>query len=129
MKTKIWCRECVKAGARTCRSLGHHLMHPLILRPKLSRMHLYPQIHISNAFPVVSLILPKNERWENFQYMKLSQRSFLGRIQDALICFRDLLTFSRHINPIVHPFLYTCVIKQIQWTQCHVTKKAVQNLF
>jgi hypothetical protein len=28
-------RECVSmgaAGARTCRSLGHHLLHPLILR-------------------------------------------------------------------------------------------------
>ena len=28
-------RECVRAGAagaRTCRSLGHHLLHPLILR-------------------------------------------------------------------------------------------------
>ena len=30
-------RECVRAGAagsRTRRSLGHHLLHPLILRPR-----------------------------------------------------------------------------------------------
>ena len=25
-------RECVSTGAQTCRSLGHHLLHPLILR-------------------------------------------------------------------------------------------------
>ena len=29
-----------------------------------------------------------------FQYIKLSQRSFLGRIEDNLNCFRDLLTFK-----------------------------------
>ena len=28
----IGIRECVRAGARTRRSLGHHLLHPLILR-------------------------------------------------------------------------------------------------
>ena len=30
------CRECVRAGAagaRTRRTLGHHLLHPLILKP------------------------------------------------------------------------------------------------
>ena len=42
---------------------------------------------------MVFWILPKNERWDNFQYIKLSQHSFFGRIQDAVICFRDLLTF------------------------------------
>ena len=47
---------------------------------------------------IVSSILPKNERWDNFQYIKLSQRSFFGRIQDAIICFRDLLTFSKYFN-------------------------------
>jgi hypothetical protein len=51
------------AGAQTRKSLGDHLLHPLILRllvlcaptvlrPKLSRMHLHPQIQIPNAFPV-----------------------------------------------------------------------------
>ena len=32
-----WYRECVStgaAGAQTCRSLGHHLLHPQILRPR-----------------------------------------------------------------------------------------------
>ena len=43
---------------------------------------------------MVSSILPKNERWDNFQYIKLSQRSFFGRIEDTINCFRDLLTFT-----------------------------------
>ena len=46
---------------------------------------------------MVSSILPKNERWDNFQYKKLSQRSFFGRIEDTIICFRYCLTFS-HIS-------------------------------
>ena len=29
---EIYCRECVSMGARTRRSLGHQLLHPLILR-------------------------------------------------------------------------------------------------
>ena len=28
----VVCRECISTGARTRRSLGHHLLHPLILR-------------------------------------------------------------------------------------------------
>jgi hypothetical protein len=43
---------------------------------------------------MLSSILPKNERWGNFQYIKLPQRSFFGRIQDAIIWIRDLLTFT-----------------------------------
>ena len=43
---------------------------------------------------MVSSILPQNERWDNFHYIKLSQRSFFGRIEDIMNCFRDLLTFS-----------------------------------
>ena len=43
---------------------------------------------------MVSSILPKNERWVNFHYIKLSQCLFFGRIVDTLNCFRDLLTFS-----------------------------------
>ena len=35
---------------------------------------------------MVSSILPKNERWDNFQYIKLSQRSFFGRIEDTINC-------------------------------------------
>ena len=42
---------------------------------------------------IVSSILLKNARWDNFQYTKLSQRSFFGRIEDTINCFRDLLTF------------------------------------
>ena len=43
---------------------------------------------------MVSSILPKNERWDNFMYWKLSQHSLFGRIQDATIYFPDLETFS-----------------------------------
>ena len=34
-----------------------------------------------------SWILPKKERWGNFQYIKLPQRSFFGRIQDNIFFF------------------------------------------
>ena len=44
---------------------------------------------------MVSPILPKNKCWDNFQYIKLSQRSFFGRIGDTINCFGDLLTFSK----------------------------------
>ena len=43
---------------------------------------------------MVSSILPKNKRWDNFHYIKLSQRSFFGRIEDIVIFFRDLLTYK-----------------------------------
>ena len=45
---------------------------------------------------MVSSILPKNERWDNLQYIKLSQRSFFGRIEDHKNGFRYLLTFSTY---------------------------------
>ena len=44
---------------------------------------------------MVSSILPKNERWDDFSYIKLSQHLFFERIEDIIICFRDCLTFSR----------------------------------
>ena len=43
---------------------------------------------------MLSLILPKNERRGIFMYWKVPQRSFFGRIQDAIIRFRNLLTFK-----------------------------------
>ena len=41
------------AGARTPRSLGHHLLHPLILRPRalFYITDQYPQIQIPNTCP------------------------------------------------------------------------------
>ena len=36
---------------------------------------------------MASWILPKNERWGNFQKIKLPQRSFFGRIQDNIFFF------------------------------------------
>ena len=45
---------------------------------------------------MVSSILPKTESWDNFKYINLSQRSFLGRIEDTINCFLDLLTFSMY---------------------------------
>jgi hypothetical protein len=63
-------RECVStgaAGARTHRSLGHHLLHPLILRllvlcapadfeaqSSLLQNRQHPQIQIPNACPELS---------------------------------------------------------------------------
>ena len=46
---------------------------------------------------MVSSILQKNKRWDDFQYMKLSQFSFFGRIEDTIIYFRDLLTLKKQI--------------------------------
>ena len=44
---------------------------------------------------MVSSILQKNpERWDDFMYWKLSQRSFFGRIKDTIICFWDCLTLN-----------------------------------
>ena len=43
---------------------------------------------------MVSSFLLKNGRWDNFMSWKLSQRSFFGRIEDPIICFRDCLTFN-----------------------------------
>ena len=45
---------------------------------------------------MVFSILPKNERWDNFHYIKLSQRLVFGRIKDTINCFRDLLTFTNN---------------------------------
>ena len=42
---------------------------------------------------MVSSILPQNELWDNFQYIKSSQCSFFGRIEDTINCFQCLLTF------------------------------------
>ena len=51
-------RECVSVGAQTCRSLGHHLLHPHIFRPRAlwaeNRLHL--QIQIPNAYPEIEAI-------------------------------------------------------------------------
>ena len=77
----IHARECVSTGAlgaRTLRSLGHHLLHPLFWDPELSRMHL--QIQIPNAFPVVTVItrskdvaLPKNNLgWSGLYVLRLT---------------------------------------------------------
>ena len=61
---------------------------------------------------MLAWILPKNERWGNFMYWKLPQRSFFGRIQDTIICFWDLLTFSRHMNSVHRNFLQVDNINQ-----------------
>jgi hypothetical protein len=58
------------AGARTRRSLGHHLLHPLILRllvlcadfeaqSSLLKNGLHPQIQIPNACPVCDQLFVK----------------------------------------------------------------------
>ena len=56
---------------------------------------------------MVSWILPKPERWGNFQYIKLPQRLFFGRIQEAIIWFQDLLTFSGYLVTILKALFAT----------------------
>ena len=53
---------------------------------------------------MVSSILPKNERWDKFQYMKSSQYSLFGRIEDTKNCFQYLLTFSSALNKLISNF-------------------------
>ena len=64
------------------------------------------KVRKSRKLIIVSSILPKNERWHNFQYIKFSQRSFFGSIGDTINCFRHLLTFSqiKPINQIVSTY-------------------------
>ena len=66
---------------------------------------------------MLSWILPKNKRWGHFMYWKLPQRSFFGRIQDTIICFWDLLTFSRHMNSVHNINQNLCInyVTQILW--------------
>ena len=43
---------------------------------------------------VLLLKVRQSRKQNHFQYIKLSQRSFFGRIEDTINCFRDLLTFT-----------------------------------
>jgi hypothetical protein len=54
---------------------------------------------------MASRILPKNERWDNFQYIKSSQCSFFGRIEDTILFFRDLLTSLYRLATLSDIFL------------------------
>ena len=89
-------RECVRAGAAgacTRRSLGHHLLHPLILRllvlcapadfeaqRSLLYNRLHPQIIISNACP--EYCNAKNSRREDAE-MKLHKRPFKYYVKEV----------------------------------------------
>ena len=55
----------------------------------------YKKVSKSQKQIMATWIRSKNERWGIFQYIKLPRRSFFGRIQDAIICFWDLLTISK----------------------------------
>ena len=46
---------------------------------------------------MASWILPKNERWGNFQYIKLPQRSFFGRIQDNIYFFFEIFSSKQYL--------------------------------
>ena len=63
----------------------NHLQKYSMNLPLLKIRQSWKQIMVS--------ILPNNERWDNFQYIKLSQSSFFGIIVDTIICFPDCLTF------------------------------------
>ena len=71
------------------------LSHYIVLRDRVKVSKSQKQI-------MASWILPKNERWGNFQYIKLPQCSFFGRplvtIIKALIA---LFTVTKAINYIV----------------------------
>ena len=68
---------------------------------------------------ILSCILPKNERWGNFMYWKLPQHSFFGRIQEAIICFWDLLTFSRAYFPCI----LACISGQLLLSKLQICVK------
>ena len=72
---------------------------------------------------IVSSILPKNERWYTFMYWKLSQRSFFGRIEGTIICFRDCLTFT-----IIFFFSYRYKwCQSITWENFDWNKKTIRT--
>ena len=48
------------------------------------------KVSISQKQIMASWILPKNECWGNFQYTKLPQCSFFGRIQDNIYIFFEI---------------------------------------
>ena len=83
---------------------------------------------------MASWILPKNKRWGNFQYLKLPQRSFFGRIQDNKffseifwplvaskiweILWPSLNTWSLHVSIFQYIFLVcptTLIIGRTSW--------------
>ena len=70
---------------------------------------------------MVSSILPMNER---FQYIKLSQRSFFGRIEDTIICFRDLLTFSRK-KIFAESYLKTALYAQLKFAHINFSTSII----
>ena len=73
---------------------------------------------------MVSSILPKNEYRDNSMYWKLSQRSFFGRIEDTIICFRDCPTFSAQI---IQSIRYYWISPQWQDGQVLFAKKTTRK--
>ena len=72
---------------------------------------------------MASWILPKIERWDNFQYIELSQRSFLEESRTAYFFFRDLLTFTPPVTlqstlwlELCGPILNTKIVIFACWT-------------
>merc|ERR1712008_494553 len=55
--------------------------------PRKKRSHLLT-VHSKCIF-----LSAMNKRWDNFQYIKLPQRSVFWRIEDTINCFQDLPTF------------------------------------
>ena len=74
-------KSCCCTVIHTGYSVFHNSIAPLKVRQSRKQI-------------MVSSILPKNESWDNFQYIKLSQRLFFGRFEDTINCFRNLLIFS-----------------------------------
>ena len=56
------------------------------------------QSHKTQKQIIVSWILLKNERWGNFQYIKLPLRSFFGRIQNNIFFFSRFSDLQLYIS-------------------------------
>ena len=65
---------------------------------KLTLCTMFQKVSKSQKQIMASWILPTIECWGNFQYMKLPQRSFFGRIKDNIFFFWDLLTFVCYLK-------------------------------
>ena len=64
------------------------LPHSPLLHVKSDNQSGVLKVSKSQKQIMASRILPKNERWGNFQYIKLHQPSFFGRIQDNIFFFK-----------------------------------------
>ena len=77
------------------------LTNSALLFVKIQQVKLHSSLKFSKSQKQIMApcILPKNERWVNFHYIKLPQRSFFWRIQDNIFFFKIFwpLVFGRSV--------------------------------